>query len=97
MSDQGTQTPEKGPWEADATMAGNVGVEAAYAVRDSDGFVVASVWADCEHLKPHAKANAHLIAASPEMYSALQYVLQNCGDPIMENVAKAALLKAESR
>lgn len=60
-----TFTP--GPWEVDRHMAGNLGQDACYAVRDVDDFIVADVWADVDHLRHNAQANAHLIAAAPEL------------------------------
>jgi hypothetical protein len=46
---------------------------------------------------PQAEADAQLIAAAPDLLSALYYILEHSGDPVMENVARAAIAKAEGR
>jgi hypothetical protein len=49
---------------------------------------------------PDTSANAHLIAAAPELYEALEYVRANLGDPVpvgrrhVARVVDAALAKA---
>lgn len=40
-------------------------------------------------------ANARLIAAAPDLYTSLQFILEHSGDPVIENVARAALRKAD--
>ena len=75
--------PTPGPWHTGNELGGNYGQEARYSVRDRDSFIVADVWADCVTLRPHARANAHLIAAAPEL-------LESCREL---RVAGAALMR----
>lgn len=45
-----------------------------------------------------ANSNQSLLsAAAPEMKAALEFILANSGDPVMENAARAALAKAEGK
>lgn len=42
-------------------------------------------------------AQRNLEHAAPEMKAALEFILANSGDPVMENVARAALAKAAGK
>ncbi len=42
-------------------------------------------------------AQWNLERAAPEMKAALEFIRDNSGDPVMENVARAAIAKAENR
>lgn len=89
-------TPERqahtpGPWA----------VQHGEFIVTPQGNTLAHVWDDdLDHdIDPEAErdANAQLIAAAPAMKQALEYVLKHCGDPVMENVARAAIEIAEGR
>lgn len=43
------------------------------------------------------RADAHLIAAAPDMLEALRFIAANSGDPVMEASASAAIAKAEAQ
>lgn len=63
-------------------------------VHAPDSYAVCRVMTAHYHAEV-ARANAHVIAAAPEMFSALEFILEHSGDPVMENVARAAIAKAE--
>ncbi len=102
-----------GPWKANEGSV-NAAVNGAWGdveeVSDA-GFSVATVWADVDELEDCAGANAHLIAAAPDLLNALRAFLDrytalvNCGDcgnwdPETEDFviqARAALAKAEGQ
>jgi GTP:adenosylcobinamide-phosphate guanylyltransferase len=74
-SDAATARHTPGPWcvridENNSADAHAVGVIEA----SGDGYVIADVWGAVEYLEKSKVANAHLIAAAPEMYKALKHV-----------------------
>ena len=82
-------TPE--PWEVEYTDTG-IGV---YPVCDA---INATFKHENELMRIEAEANAHLIAASPEMLKALQYIVQwnphDWNPEEARNLANAAIAKA---
>ena len=81
-----------GPWSVEHDFMD----ESAFAIL-SDDCVVATAWGN-----DHVDANAHLIAAAPDMLEALRGVVDTCradcpaGLPALSD-ARAALAKAEGR
>jgi hypothetical protein len=72
-----------GPWEAAISMAGIIAV---FAGKHSN-HILATVRDPYGEDKSVADANAHLIAAAPDMYAALQDCLEHCekeGGPDVE-------------
>ena len=99
----GNWTP--GPWKVEEPFV-SIG---CWDIKNNEGNEVTKIWAKGSN---HAKANAHLIAAAPEMYEALKDVLSYLpardgkrvpGDPdgdvqlMIANKIKQAFAKAEGR
>jgi hypothetical protein len=88
-----THTP--GPWTLALydngcfTVTGTMG--------DMHGAILCSRSDVPDRFVGEGNANAHLIAAAPDMKDALEFIAANSGDPVMENVARAAIAKAEGR
>lgn len=80
-----------GPWVFDGTGPHNVfGCDISNSLGDS----IAGSWHGRDEV---AKANAHLIAAAPELYDALEEMLRIVGGyeyPETAKMARAALTKA---
>jgi hypothetical protein len=95
-----THTP--GPWvvggrpnrDGDRTDAIGVNADGGH------GYTVCDVFGDVEELAPHMRANAHLIAAAPDLLAALKEAEEMIGGefprswPIHSKIA-AAIAKAE--
>ncbi len=88
-----------GPW----VSQGWVPTWAYIPVRDAHHNVIASMYPDAAHnyTRDEVEANAHLIAAAPDLYAALQLLLDDVADyPAWErpcravDVARAALSRA---
>lgn len=91
------------PWKVSAESG-----SASYSVyADCDGYSIAAVWAKKGHYRPtpestrRARANAHLMAAAPELYQVLDAALiclrnrdQSPHEAHVVAAAKVALAKA---
>ena len=100
MSESKPTTPgfTPGPWKADAS---------GQHIRAADNQAIARVYDVEPYSLPETEANAHLIAAAPDLYAALKDVLAVASanaedlddgmvDPSCES-ARAALAKADGR
>lgn len=99
-----------GPWKATPTLHGEFEITAADRDDASAPWYVAVAMADCGFPQSQSEANAHLIAAAPDLYEALKLALEciaYCrkahkdaqsgeGFPV-EIILDAALAKAEGR
>lgn len=82
--------PTPGPWV----------IRFDFNVFGGDGRLVASAGGHANNVTPlgtdaENRANAHLIAAAPELLEALKLIVEHFGDPL--KVARAAIAKAEGR
>lgn len=86
-----------GPWVA-AELGGNRSDDDAISIRDaSDEWVIAQAWGDCERLAPAMQANAHLIAAAPELYALVKAIANDKSAYQWHGPAREVLAKAEGR
>jgi hypothetical protein len=91
-----------GPWKA--CNASSVSFEDVQTITPSHVKIVdtdeqgrrrSRLVASCNMYLPEYNANAHLIAATPEMYEALKLIVDHFGDPL--KVARSAIAKAEGK
>ena len=95
MSDQPKHTP--GPWFA--KRAGGVGYFEWYVGRDGENYPIAEDITD-PVTRDQSEANAHLIAAAPELLGALKMMLEGgLEGPTSQAIetALATIAKAEGR
>lgn len=80
--------PTPGPWQCEpATLIGNGGFHVTVPFDGTDTLSLAFVGGD------NAEANARLIAAAPDLLSALEHIANSCEGRAAE-VARAAIAKA---
>ena len=92
MSDQPKHTP--GPWFAKRT--GGVGYFEWYVGRDGENYPIAEDIAD-PMTRDQSEANAHLIAAAPDLLEALKAATSFPLSDSWVPAALAAIAKAEGR
>lgn len=86
-----------GPWEISRHHQKiNGGWPAHYMIGQQDEMYDHAIVLSSED-SGEGKANANLIAAAPDMYEALKYIVEQYGHCMPLNKAKAALAKAEGR
>jgi hypothetical protein len=87
MTDNFSHTP--GPWSVVETKGG------ARIVDDADYTVAKIPWELHDIFDPTSTADALLIAAAPDMLSALEAVIEESKSPYLRARARAAIAKAK--